>query len=44
VNDKPAPPQACAQTLARRFPVQRDATGKPVRTKLRMISGIEKAD
>jgi protein TonB len=44
VNGEPGPPQICADTLTRRYPVQRDATGKPVRTKLRAVSGIEKAD
>ncbi|BDD68053.1 hypothetical protein Sj15T_30740 [Sphingobium sp. TA15] len=44
LNDvEPGPPEICAtQVLNRHFPVQNDASGKPVRQKLRMVMGIEK--
>ncbi|MDI1297440.1 MAG: energy transducer TonB [bacterium] len=45
LNGKPAQPQICADIVSsRRYPVQRDATGKPMRQKLRMTMGFEKVD
>ncbi|BBD98777.1 energy transducer TonB [Sphingobium amiense] len=45
LNDvEPGPSEICAaQVLGRHFPIQTDASGKPVRQKLRMVMGIEKA-
>ena len=44
INDKPAPMEgACAQQiLGRRYPVQKDAAGNPVRQKMRTILRYEK--
>lgn len=44
LNDvEPGPPEMCANmVLNRHFPVESDASGKPMRQKLRMIMGIEK--
>lgn len=42
INDKPMPEQHCAtQILSRRYPIQRDSAGNPVRKKMRMAMTFE---
>ena len=46
VNGEPAADlgQCANQILGRRYPIQRDAAGKPMRQKIRMTMGVEKVD